>query len=139
MQNDATPKRRSIFNFVMPVAVTGPAYELASRLQSERRERRHFFDADLLSDPVWEMLLALYLAAARRENLSVHALADAAGLPSSTTRRWLNVLVDRKLIVTAGETLGDDCFELVQLTNTGRENMKRYLDFLLKGQPEVPR
>lgn len=80
----------------VPVEVKLP--ELACRIHSSRRERRRFFPDDLVAEPAWDMLLALFCAEARGERLSVTGLGYSVGLPQATAARWISQLTKAGLI-----------------------------------------
>lgn len=134
MQNEDSPQGGKVFSFGPDIVATGPAYALALRMQAERRLRRQFFDFDLLTEPVWDMLLALYVAAGNREELSVTALSVASGLPTSNVVRWLAVLADRRLITTLKS--GQDV-ESVRLTNLARDRLGQYFARLVTEQSNL--
>lgn len=101
--------------------------QLSCRLYSARNKRRHFFDKDLFSEPVWDMLLALHCGASKGEDMSISSIARAGDAPYSTGLRWLAVLQDRGLVRrTAHPADGRSSF--VTLTDLGRTSMDQYLE-----------
>jgi DNA-binding MarR family transcriptional regulator len=100
--------------------------QLSCRLYSARNKRRHFFDKDLFSEPVWDMLLVLHCAASKGEDTSISSIARAGDGPYSTGLRWLAVLQDRGLVQrTANPADGRSSF--VALTDLGRTSMDQYV------------
>ena len=100
--------------------------QLSCRLYSARNKRRHYFDKDLFSEPVWDMLLALHCAASKGEETSISSIARAGDGSYSTGLRWLAVLQDRGLVQrTAHPADGRSSF--VALTDLGRTSMDQYL------------
>lgn len=99
---------------------------LSCRLYSSRNKRRHYFDKDLFSEPVWDMLLALHCAASEGEDMAISSIATAGDGPYSTGLRWLAVLQDRGLVRrTAHPADGRSSF--VTLTELGCASMESYL------------
>jgi DNA-binding MarR family transcriptional regulator len=100
--------------------------QLSCRLYSARNKRRHFFDKNLFSDPVWDMLLALHCAASKGQDTTISSIARAGDGPYSTGLRWLAVLQDQGLVQrTAHPADGRSSF--VALTELGRTSMEHYL------------
>lgn len=99
---------------------------LAGRLYDARRARARFFANSLLGEPVWDMLLALYCLPARKKRLSVTALCNASGVPTSTGLRWVHVLEQKRLIEREPDPRDSRRFH-VRLSNEGDELMSRYL------------
>lgn len=66
------------------------------RSRALRRRRLQGFH---LADPVWDILLDLYVAAGEGKQVSISDLAIAAAVPRSTGVRWVATLVlDGKLV-----------------------------------------
>jgi hypothetical protein len=70
-----------------------------SRLRKLRMRRNELFGAPLFRDPAWDMLLDLYVAHHRKENLTVTSLCYGAGVPISTGTRHLQRLENHGLVV----------------------------------------
>jgi DNA-binding MarR family transcriptional regulator len=75
---------------------------LAEAVLTTRARRERLFGSDLFGDPVWDMLLELYVAHGRGEMLSHGSVCHASRVPPGTATRWLRVLVERGLVVRAG-------------------------------------
>lgn len=71
-----------------------------ARAEAKRRgDRRALFGAyDVLSDPAWDILLELYIAGLSGNGLYASVVGTEAGIPQSTTLRWLNVLEKMGLV-----------------------------------------
>jgi DNA-binding MarR family transcriptional regulator len=67
----------------------------AERLLQERRKREKFFDADSFGEPVWDILLDLYVAKMRGRQISVSSACIAAHVPPTTALRYI-VLMTKK-------------------------------------------
>jgi DNA-binding MarR family transcriptional regulator len=54
---------------------------------------------DIFGEPAWDMLLDLFIANDRGQEVSISSLCHAAAAPATTALRWINVLEERGLIV----------------------------------------
>lgn len=99
---------------------------LAIVIRNSLNERRHFFGADLFGDPAWDVILSLYCAEGRGEQLSVTALGQSAGLPQSTVSRWLPELV-RKGLVERFQDGADQRRVFLRLTRSGHDQASLWL------------
>jgi DNA-binding IclR family transcriptional regulator len=70
-----------------------------------RTRRREFFDAELFSDPAWDILLML-ANAPERTGFGVAQIADSLGHPLSVTDRWLKILASKGQVEIAGQDGG---------------------------------
>lgn len=72
----------------------------AELLYSARRRRDRAFGAyaDLLGEPVWDMLLDMYIAHCGGRAESVTSVALAGCAPITTGLRWIYALEERRLI-----------------------------------------
>jgi DNA-binding MarR family transcriptional regulator len=57
-----------------------------------RQKRDQFFGATLFADPAWDILLELYAAELGQRRISVSNLGLGAGVPVTTTLRWIKTL-----------------------------------------------
>jgi hypothetical protein len=73
--------------------------EFARILIAERRLRDGVLGAELFGEPVWDMLLDLFIAHEEQERVSVSSLCIAAAVPATTALRWVNNLVKREMII----------------------------------------
>src|SRR3954463_13583527 len=74
--------------------ITAKAWQRASDLR-----RSHFENGNnLFADPVWEMLLDLYVQTAESHKVSITDLCVAAKIPATTGLRWLDRLSRAGLI-----------------------------------------
>lgn len=99
---------------------------VARALLREARARSQYFDADLLSDPVWELLLALYDAEESERVCATNDLRRGSIMSADTLLRWIKVLERRGLLTTIADAglLGDG---LVKLTRPAHRAMENYL------------
>lgn len=94
---DAMPVQQGQHSAVQPLTTQ----EMVSDHYALRRRRESEFDADLFSDPAWDILLDLYLAARAQKRISVTSACIASAAPATTALRWIEVLANRGLIVRA--------------------------------------
>lgn len=78
---------------------------LSRTLILERRLITESLGPSLCANPVWDMLLDLYVAEATGRRVSVSDACIAAAVPQATALRWLNMLDQRGLVIrTADQT-----------------------------------
>lgn len=94
-----------------------------------RAARKEFFKADLFSDPAWDMLLELYTAEVEQRRISISGLADATGVPGTTSLRWIAALQKQGLISREADPF-DGRRVFVTLTPGGLHAIRSYLDSL---------
>lgn len=92
-----------------------------------RRLRESFFDSLLFADPVWDILLDLYLAKLDQRRTTVSALCAAAAVPSTTALRHISSLEERGLI-TREPSRFDQRVIHVELTDVSFERMRTYFE-----------
>ncbi|MEO9468413.1 MarR family transcriptional regulator [Parasphingorhabdus sp.] len=101
--------------------------QFARNLISDRRKREALFPPLLFSDPAWDMLLDLFASEAEGKKISVTSLSIASASPQSTAQRWIDTLVDKKLILREPDP-ADRRRIYVRLSNSGYQNLYQYLD-----------
>ena len=98
-----------------------------------RRLREKFFDAGLFADPVWDILLDLYLARLDQRRTTVSSLCIAAAVPPTTALRHIAALVDRGMLVREPSAF-DQRVVYVELAEPTAERLRtyfaRYLELL---------
>ena len=72
-----------------------------------RSRRATFFEADMFSDPAWDLLLRLYVAYLEQRRVSIIQLTLSAGVPQSTALRWIARLHSRGWITRAQDPLDE--------------------------------
>lgn len=100
--------------------------DIARTLLRERRMRSDYFDADIIADPVWELLLILYDAEETARVCATADLQQGSNMSADTLIRWIKVLERRGLLTTIGDAR---LFEgsLVKLTRSAHRAMTQYL------------
>ncbi|WP_313809027.1 MarR family winged helix-turn-helix transcriptional regulator [Sphingobium sp.] len=87
----------------IPSPVTNPVpfgsnAELARALIRLRRRRDRLLGSELFADPVWDMLLDLFVNTDTQRNISVSSLCIAAAVPPTTALRHMAVMERRGII-----------------------------------------
>jgi DNA-binding MarR family transcriptional regulator len=101
-------------------------HDRARRLIALRSQRNAVLGKDLFGDPAWDILLDIYDAEGRREELVISSISLLTGIPQSTTTRWLAILQDRGLILRIGDDL-DGRRTKVTLSPAGRQRLEKVL------------
>lgn len=90
-----------------------------------RQARARLFDAELFSDPAWDMLLDLTAADAECTRVSVTSLCIASGVPATTALRWIAQMVEAGLFERLSDTT-DKRRAFISLSDKARDAMARY-------------
>ena len=122
-----SPGWRSSCRIACGAGISGIAW----KIYEARRTRYRMLDRDLLGEPAWDMLLALYCLPERGERLSVSSLSLAAELPQSTGHRWQFILAQRDLIDQVADP-SDWRRQFIELSNKGRDLLESYLTQLFR-------
>lgn len=77
------------------------ALETAKRALAIRRRRERLFGPGLFSEPVWDILLELYVARAEECDVPVGNACLAASVPMTSALRWCQLLQDRHILCRA--------------------------------------
>ena len=100
--------------------------ETARQLYRIRRRRAKFLDVKMLGEPVWDMLLELYVRHAQGERVSTTNLCVAGDAPITTALRWIGVL-ERAGLVVRSPALEDHRVTFVELSDAGLDAMRNCL------------
>ena len=102
-----------------------PDSRLVRRIIAQRQARAKFFDAELFSDPAWDMLLDLTAAHGEHQRVSVTSLCIAAGVPATTALRWIKQMVDSGVFERVADA-SDKRRAFIALSERSVEAMARY-------------
>jgi DNA-binding MarR family transcriptional regulator len=102
------------------------ALRAAKKLYEQRRAREQFLPGELLAEPAWDLLLALYIARGEGKPVTTTAACSAAAVPTSTAHRWL-VKLERDGHVTRSRGSVDERLSLVELTDMAFDRMTMFL------------
>lgn len=92
----------------------------------ERERRRAMFGAQLVADPVWDMLLDLTAACLEGRQVSVTSLCLASGVPQSTALRWIGRMERAGMVERIDDRL-DRRRAFVRLSRKTLRDMLRFL------------
>lgn len=89
---------------------TDPLLVQAERVLSQRQARRMVIDPDVLGEPGWDILLCAYIAHRKGNYCSLGAVASEIGLNAQTTKRWVDLLTLRELLIQENDlfAINDD-------------------------------
>ncbi|MCW1383003.1 MarR family winged helix-turn-helix transcriptional regulator [Novosphingobium sp. KCTC 2891] len=105
----------------------------ARRVYRDRRRRAELFNGDLFSEPAWDMLLDLYIAACEDRQVSTTSACIGANVPVATGLRWIQLLENEGLIVRNADP-SDARRTWISLTASARRSMRRYLGGMAETQ-----
>ena len=77
--------------------------EFVERLRKVRAKRNQMLGTKMFRDPAWDMLLDLFAANERGEQVSVSSLCYSSGVPSSTALRAVQRLEQQGMIAREGD------------------------------------
>lgn len=86
-----------VVEFNTPV-IPAKLLALARRVKAARHGRINFFHSDLFAEPAWDMMLALYIAEGEGCRLKVSDLCNESGVPPTTALRWIDRLVQLRMV-----------------------------------------
>lgn len=126
---------------VGPVAPIDPVLSDEARLVSvaaeiyrHRRLRGRYFPQQLFGEPAWDILLDLYVSAARGLSVSISHACLAADAPPTTAHRWLQALEAEGLVERVRDP-SDARRQFARLTATGSARMNAYFASYGSGVP----
>ena len=116
---------------VLPSSLAGASLSaMAERLYLERRRRDDYFPAGLFGEPVWDLMLALFVAGEEGRRLSIAEAYEAARVKPAAGRRLLNRMEKSGLVARmAGQE--DLRKRFVALTPNASERLSDYLTRIL--------
>lgn len=99
---------------------------LAKEEYTERKRRNAYIDGDLLGEPVWDMLLDLFVCYALDRKVAVSSVSYAADIPSTTALRYIAIMEERGLIVRKPDKK-DKRRSWIELTPSAFRSISGYL------------
>lgn len=108
---------------------------MARRLYRDRRQRADVFKAALFSEPAWDMLLDLFIAAREGRQVSITSACIGAEVPVATGLRWLQQL-EREGLIERSNDPSDARRTWIRLSVHADRSMTRYLTRCMA--PAVP-
>ncbi|MGL3822869.1 hypothetical protein [Sphingopyxis sp. R3-92] len=114
---------------IKPRSFTHGRARLVRHAIRQRRQREHYFPADLFADPAWDMMLDLYAAHYEGQVISVSSLCIAAAVPATTALRWIKTMVDDGRFLRSNDPF-DGRRIIVMLSDDTRCRLDQYFDNL---------
>lgn len=100
--------------------------DFAAHCIRERERRKRYFNADLFGEPIWDILLDLFISTAFGKPTTVKSSTIASGVPQTTALRYLNLLEERG-IVERSASPNDGRAVILRLTYPAMAAMREYL------------
>jgi DNA-binding MarR family transcriptional regulator len=98
----------------------------ANLLVRERKNRHHYFPDFTFGEPVWDILLDLYIARCTGKLISVSSACIAAGVPPTTGLRYVTMMTHESLIERSADP-SDFRKVYVSLSDHMHDTMRKYL------------
>jgi hypothetical protein len=95
-----------------------------------RKQRDHYFDPMLFSNPAWDILLNLYVADAEGTPVSVIDSCVASPVPQGVALRWLGYLKQEEMVIEAPNS-AQPRQTVIRLTDQARLAVSAYLGSLI--------
>lgn len=105
--------------------------EIASRYLKLRASRSAIADAHALSDPVWDILLDLFVCRVHGRNVTVTSACRAARRPSTTSLRYIDRLLSKGLLYCERDARDDRKVHL-KITDSAFHAVAEWIDALHK-------
>jgi len=113
--------------FSEPASPDADLAELARIAYRDRRRREEIFKIEgLFSEPAWDILLDLFVAANERRSISVMSACIASTVPATTALRWITALEQQGILERKGDPK-DARRTFVRLSPQGFQLMSDYL------------
>jgi len=103
--------------------------DIAKLIIEDRKKRDNGFSASLFADPVWDTMLALFIAELEGKPISVTSASLAAKVPMTTALRCMSMMEDSGLIIRKPAPF-DRRSSNVSLTRSAYTNMIDYIENL---------
>jgi hypothetical protein len=116
---------------ILPSTLAGASLAaMAERLYLERRRRNEYFPPGLFGEPVWDLMLALFIAREEARRLTIAEAYEAAGVKPAAGRRLL-MRMERAGLVARTPDQQDRRKRYVGLTQNASERLADYLTRIL--------
>lgn len=96
---------------------------LAKSLWRMRRSRGAIFSSEIFGEPAWDMLLDLFQHQVAGRHVYIKSACIGADVPTTTGLRWIDSLIERKLIVRHADTK-DRRRQTISLSSEGMSKMR---------------
>ena len=109
------------------VALRGSLLIQCEKRIAERRSVGRHLGYSIFANPAWDMLLDLYRAALRQEQISISSLALASNVPATTARRCIDSMLADKLVRYRPDPT-DRRRVFIAITSSGFEALTKIFD-----------
>jgi hypothetical protein len=109
----------------------GDLIGFARQILAGRQQRDRYFDPVLFSNPAWDILLNLYVAAADDRAMSALDSCGASAMPESVVLRWLSYLKQDEMVIESANPRHPRQ-TLLRLSEQARLTIRSYLGSLVK-------
>jgi hypothetical protein len=116
-----------------PLAIKDGILHAARRAWTARRERQRIFGELIVTDPLWDILLDLFIARIENRQVTVSSVSAAIGSSQPTILRWAAQLIETRLASSASNPAWPADRHLT-LTDEGLNLM---CDYFLRTSPEM--
>jgi DNA-binding MarR family transcriptional regulator len=99
---------------------------LAREIFYARQRRDQFFAEDLFGEPMWDILLDLYVSKLNGRSISITSACIASGVAPTTALRYIKVMEERGL-VRRQEDSADKRRSWISISETAFRSMTQYL------------
>lgn len=113
-----------------PAPLESQIVDWARELYRRRRHREQLFRCGLFSDPVWDILLDLFIAQSENRSICVSSACIGASVPTTTALRHINYMIDAGLLNRIPHP-NDSRSRLLELTVEANRLMTEYLSWLV--------
>jgi hypothetical protein len=110
--------------------------QIARSILKGRQRRARYINPELLGEPVWDLMLDLFVNRVEGRRVPTTSACVASGVAPTTALRWLSVL-EREKLVRRSTAPDDQRLVLVELTDKGFHAIREYLTEGI-GKEEVP-
>jgi hypothetical protein len=107
------------------MAASSPTARITTSIIEFRKYRSDILPSELFSEPAWDLLLELFLAAAEGRRITARQVATRSGTTFGVMSRWLQHL--SKIGYIVGDGTGD-LDDLLTLSAQALEQMERIID-----------
>ena len=108
----------------------GDLAEFARQTLMGREQRSRYFDPVLFSNPAWDILLNLYVAAAEGRGLGVLDCCTTSALPQGVALYWLSYLKQEEMVIEVPAATRPRQ-TLIRLSDQTQKAMSAYLSSLI--------
>lgn len=121
---DSIPTCKQAPDPIVAVSSTVAVKDVSDYLDA-RRARGKFLPKKLFSDPYWDILLELFLAALTERKMATSALCTAASIPMTTGLRCISTLLNDELVERTSDQF-DKRRVFVRLSDKALSAMEAY-------------